>query len=252
MSQTLQALRRHWIELDIDGSPMACYVAKPQDEARAYPAVIVLMEIFGVNNYIRSVTDRLAAQGYVAIAPNYYHRTTGNLELGYTEADITLGRQHKAQTTREGLLVDIRAVLQWLRESEVVSPHERIGCVGFCFGGHVAYIAAGCNEIAATASFYGAGIATASPGGGVPTVTHTPEIKGEVLCLFGERDASIPHEDTVTVERALASAGVRHEVVRYSNVGHGFFCDQRGDYDAAAADDAWHRLLALFERNLSP
>lgn len=251
MTDTI-TLQREWIEITVGGSPMECYRAQPSVDAvkPTWPAVIVLMEIFGVNSHIREVTERIAAQGYGAIAPNYYHRTTRNLELGYTEADVQTGRQHKDATTRQGLLSDIRALITFLREDEKVSSKDRMGCVGFCFGGHAAYIAAGFEEIAATASFYGGGIATFSPGGGAPTVSHTPEIKGEMLCLFGEKDPLIPHADTVTIETALKEAGVRHEVVRYPQTGHGFFCNQRVDYEASAADDAWNRVRALFKRNL--
>jgi len=208
------------------------------------------MEIFGINSHIQEVTERLASKGFVAIAPNYYHRTTPNLNLDYSDRSVAIGRQHKDQTTRAGLLSDLRAVIHALQDDSEVAPKNKIGCIGFCFGGHVAYIAAGMKEIAATAAFYPGGVAVMSPGGGEPTVMHTPEIQGEVLCLFGEQDSLIPHEQTVIVEQALKEAGVRHEVVRYSQVGHGFFCNQREDYDASAADDAWHRVLSLLDRSL--
>lgn len=230
---------------------MSAYMAYPDTEG-PWPAVIVFMEIFGVNSHIRSVTERIAAEGYVAIAPNYYHRTTNNLELGYADRDIAIGRKHKEQTSREGLLVDIRAVIQFLESQKEVSPKERMGCIGFCFGGHVAFIAAGMREITATASFYGAGIATNSPGGGEPTVAHSREIDGEIICLFGENDSSIPHEDTAIIDQALKNAGVTHEIIRYANTGHGFFCDQRDSYDPSAAEDAWLRVKALFHRQLNP
>jgi carboxymethylenebutenolidase len=255
MSQTAnerspQGIHTQWVNIDVNGGKMPAYAAWPDNNNGPWPSVIVFMEIFGVNSHIRSVTERLAAEGYVAIAPNYYHRTTQNLELGYSERDVVLGRQHKEQTTREGLLVDIRATIEFLKQHKDVSPQDRMGCIGFCFGGHVAYIAAGMKEIAATASFYGAGIATRSPGGGAPTITHTNEIEGEILCLFGEEDELIPHEETVTITQALKDARVRHEIIRYANTGHGFFCDQRDSYDPSAAEDAWLRVKALFHRAL--
>jgi carboxymethylenebutenolidase len=246
-----QSLRKKWIDIDVNGSPMQAYLVKPEGEG-PWPAVIVLMEIFGVNRHIRSVTERIAAEGYVAIAPNYYHRTTANLELEYTERDVVTGRKHKEETTREGLLVDLRAVVQLLQECQDVAPKDKIGCVGFCFGGHVAYIAAGLKEIATAICFYPGGVATAAPGGGAPTVTHAREIQGEVLCLFGEEDPLIPHEDTVVIEQALRQAGVKHEIIRYSNTGHGFFCDQRPDYDPSAAEDAWSRVKSLLAKALKP
>jgi carboxymethylenebutenolidase len=247
--RSLESLQKKWIEIDVAGSPMQAYLVKPEGEG-PWPAVIVLMEIFGVNSHIRSVTERIAAEGYVAIAPNYYHRTTSNLELGYSERDVETGRDHKEQTTREGLLVDLRAVIQLLQECQDVSLKDKIGCIGFCFGGHVAYIAASMKEIAASICFYPGGVATTSPGGGEPTVAHTREIQAEVLCLFGEEDPLISHEETVTIEQALRQAGVKHEIIRYSNTGHGFFCDQRPDFDASAAEDAWIRVKSLLNRVL--
>ncbi len=258
MTQSISTVQKQWVTIPIaENSPMEAYLAKPEGEG-PWPAVIVLMEIFGINSHIREVTERIAAEGYVAIAPNYYHRTTQNMNLGYNEQDVEFGRQHKDQTTREGILVDIRATIQFLQDQflpdqpdvPLVSPQEKIGCIGFCFGGHVAYIAAGMNDIAATASFYPGGVAVMSPGGGRATVEHTNEIKGEILCLFGEQDPLIPYDHTVVVENALQKSGVQYEVVRYSNVGHGFFCNQRGDYDPSAAEDAWRRVKELFERVL--
>jgi carboxymethylenebutenolidase len=244
-----RVLKKQWVNVAINGSPMQCYLAQPDGED-AWPAVIVLMEIFGINSHIQEITERIAAEGYVAIAPNYYHRTTENMDLGYTERDVVTGRKHKEATTREGLLVDLRAVIQFLQESKSVTAKEKMGCIGFCFGGHVAFIAAGMKEIAVTASFYPGGIATVSPGGGSPTVTHAREIQGEILCLFGEQDPLISHEDTTLVEKSLKDAGIKHEIIRYSNTGHGFFCNQREDYNASAAEDAWRRVKTLFSRSL--
>ena len=250
MTEAVETLLREWVEIDVPGAgKMQAYRAKSSGTG-PWPAVIVLMEIFGVNSHIRDVAERIAAEGYVAIAPNYYHRTTPNMELGYTEADVATGRSHKEQTTRDGLLADIHAVLNALRDDHDISPKEKVGCIGFCFGGHVAYITAGLDEIAATTSFYGGGIAKLSPGRGPATVTHTKDIQGEMLCLFGETDPLISHEDTVIIENALKNAGIKHEIIRYPNIGHGFFCNQRGDYDPAAAADAWQRVKDLFARNL--
>lgn len=244
-------IQTKWASIDVAGSPIQCYLAKPVQEG-PWPAVIVLMEIFGVNNHIRSVTERIAAEGYVAIAPNYYHRTTDNLELGYTDRDVVIGRKHKDATTRERLLVDIRAVIQFLQECKDVSPKDAMGCLGFCFGGHVAFIAAGMKEIKAVAAFYPGGVANMSPGGGEPTISHAGEIQGDLLCLFGEEDPLISHQDTVIIEQALKDTGVKHEIIRYSNTGHGFFCDQREDFDPSAAEDAWHRVKVLFSKTIVP
>jgi carboxymethylenebutenolidase len=227
---------------------MELYIARPDAEGQ-WPGVLVFMEIFGVNSHIRSVTERIASAGYVAVAMNYYHRTTRNMELGYDEAGVTTGREHKDKTTREGIYADTQAVLAYLKQRPEVKFNDKFATIGFCFGGHVAYLVATMPDIVATASFYGGGIATSSPGHVEPTVNVTPEINGDVLCLFGLRDPLIPEDDMETIEQALIAAGKHHEVVRYPDAGHGFFCDQRDDFLATAAADAWHRVLNLFHRN---
>lgn len=243
-----------WEMLQAGKTDMAAYVARPEGEG-PWPGVIVLMEIFGVNRHIRSVTDRIASQGYVTVAPNYYHRTTEYLELGYTDEAMAEGREHKDLTTAENLMADVRACLDYLKSRPDVAPPDesrkhRFGCVGFCFGGHVAYLAAMLPEVRATASFYGGGIATMTPGGGPPTVSRTGEISGEIIALFGDEDPLVPLSDVETIKTALAENGVNHEVVVYPGTGHGFFCDARESYHPEAAADAWDRVTDLFARNL--
>lgn len=246
MAEAVQTVQTEWVTLEVGSSPMEAYVAKPNGKG-PWPAILVFMEIFGVNGHIRRVTERIAAEGYVAVAINYYHRTTKNLELGYAEADVIEGRKHKEAVTWGGVMEDLWAAFDYLNARPDVSPKHHFGCIGFCFGGHIAYIAATLEQIAVTASFYAGGVATSTPGGGVPTVSHSGSIQGEILCLFGKQDPLIPHEDTVTVEQSLQMAGVTHEVVRY-DAGHGFFCDQRGDYNPQAAQDAWERVKRLFAK----
>ncbi|WP_373531561.1 dienelactone hydrolase family protein [Vampirovibrio sp.] len=238
-----------WVSLDVKGEPMQAYMARPQGEG-PWPAVVVLMEIFGVNAHIQDVTQRIAAEGYVAIAPNYYHRTTQNMELGYTQADATTGFSHKEQTTRAGLLDDLQATIEFLKQQPTVGASHKMGCIGFCFGGHVAFIAATLPEISATAAFYPGGVATSSPGGGEPTVESVGDIHGQMLCLFGMEDPLIPAEDNQRIEQALKAANRRYEVIRYANTGHGFFCNQRADFDPSAAEDAWMRVRTLFSTAL--
>jgi carboxymethylenebutenolidase len=122
--------------------------------------------------------------------------------------------------------------------------------VVFCFGGHVAFLAATLPRMAATASFYGAGIATLTPGGGKPTLTRAGEIKGEIALFFGEKDPLIPKDQVAQIDSELARVGARYEIHTYG-AGHGFFCDHRADFRKEAAEDAWKKTLALFRKNLS-
>ena len=220
------------------------YLAEPTGGG-AYPAIVVIQEIFGVNAHIRQVTERLAQEGYVAIAPAIFQRTAPGFDVGYSEAETKLGRIHKDQTKAKELLSDIRATIAYLETLPAVKKGA-IGAIGFCFGGHVAYLAATLPEIKATASFYGAGIATMTPGGGAPTISQTGEINGTLYTFFGTQDPLIPVEQIDQIEAELQRQQRTHRVFRYP-AGHGFFCDQRSDYSPEAAADAWNQVKALLK-----
>ncbi len=216
--------------------------------AGPFPAILVIQEIFGVNAHIRSVVERLAHLGYVAIAPAIFQRTAPGFEVGYSAAETVLARTYKDLTTATELLSDVQATIAYLQKLPQVIG-DRLGAIGFCFGGHVVYLAATLPEIHATASFYGGGIATMTPGGGPPTITRTPEIQGALYAFFGTEDPLIPLDQIEEIAGALHSQSERHRVFCYP-AGHGFFCDQRDDYNPAAAADAWTQVQALFRENL--
>ena len=220
------------------------YLASPQGKGPFY-GVVVIQEIFGVNDHIRDITRRLAKAGYVAIAPAIYQRQAPGFESGYTEADLKTGREYKNQTKASELLSDIQAAINYLYTLPQVKQ-AGVGCIGFCFGGHVAYLAATLNAVKATASFYGAGITTETPGHGEPTIARTGEINGTIYGFFGLEDELIPNEQVDEIEAALKKHGIKHRIFRYPGAGHGFMCDQRASYSPNAAQDAWQHVLALF------
>lgn len=228
---------------------IAAYLAQPS-AAGKFPAIIVIQEIFGVNSHIREVTERIAKEGYVAIAPAIYQRLAPGFETGYTPEDIKIGRKYKEQTTASELLSDIQATIDYLKTLPFVNQPD-LGCIGFCFGGHVAYLAATLPEIKATASFYGAGIATQTPGGGPPTIDRTAEIKGTLYGFYGIQDASIPSEQVDRIATELEKHDISHLIFRY-NADHGFFCNHRGSYDATAAAESWEQVKHLFQQQLQP
>jgi carboxymethylenebutenolidase len=225
------------------------YLATPKSEG-TFPGVIVIQEIFGVNEHIRDITQRFAKAGYVAIAPAIYQRQAPGFETGYTQQAIEIGREYKNKTKASELLGDIQGAIDYLYSLPQVK-RTGVGCIGFCFGGHVAYLVATLPDIKATASFYGAGITTWSPGNGEPTITRTSDIKGTLYAFFGMEDASIPIEQVDQIEAALQKSNIPHRVFCYQGADHGFFCDQRTSFNQPAADDAWQNVLELFSTTIS-
>ncbi|MDJ0508591.1 MAG: dienelactone hydrolase family protein [Crocosphaera sp.] len=225
------------------------YLAQPQQDGQ-FPAVIVVQEIFGVNDHIRDVTRRFAQAGYIAVAPAIYQRLAPGFETGYTAEAVDIGRKYKNQTKASELLSDIKATIDYLYRLPQVKK-TGIGTIGFCFGGHVVSLVSTLPEIKATASFYGAGIANWKPGEeGQATVECTPDITGKLSAFFGKEDASIPTEQVDIIETALKDNNIPHQVFRYPGAEHGFFCDQRGSYNEEAAKDAWSKVLKLFGTQL--
>jgi len=231
------------------GGTMGGYLARPAD-GELLAAVIVYMEIFGINAHIRDVTERLAGEGYVALAPDYFHRTGPGVEYGYDDEGMAKGMALLSQLRADEMTSDARDAIHFLRDRPDVLG-DRIGCMGFCIGGHMAYLTACETDVSATASFYGGGIAAEKgPGGQASTLSRTPGIKGRILCLFGEQDSLIPQAQVEAIKAALAEHDIHREVVVYPGAEHGFFCDQRPSYRKDAAADAWKRVKELFKQEL--
>ena len=231
-----------------DGTEMGAYLAVPEGGGK-HGAVMVFQEIFGVNAHIRDVTDRVAREGYVAIAIDYHHRAAPDEELEYNEEGMKRGMARIPKLTTDGVEADVKAAMAFLRARS--DTNGKIGCMGFCIGGHVAYLTACATDVSATASFYGGGIAVFGPGGRAPTVTRTGEIKGRVICFFGAKDTMIPPEQVSTIQRALKDHHVRSETVVYPQTGHAFFRDVDARVrDAEAASDAWDRVKKMFAEEL--
>ena len=241
---TVQGIDTKTVKLSQDNLQIQAYLAQPQ-EPGSYPGVVVLQEIFGVNAHIREVTERIAKEGYVAIAPAIFERIAPGFETGYTPEDIETGRNYAMQTKASELLSDVQTAIDYLKSLPQVKK-DGMGCIGFCFGGHVAYLTSTLPDIKATASFYGAGITSRTPGGGAPTLTLTPDIKGTLYAFFGVEDASIPQQQVDTIEAELEKYKIEHRVFRYDGADHGFFCDHRASYNPSSAADAWEQVKQLF------
>ncbi len=237
------------IEIPVDGGAMGGYLARP-DDAERRPAVLVFMEIFGINSHIREVAERIAREGYVALAPDYFHRTGPGVELGYDDDGFAEGFALLNQLKADEMIADARAAISCLQGRDDVKG-DRIGAIGFCIGGHMTYLTACETDVRAAASFYGGGVAAPEgPGGAESTIGRTSRIGGKILCLWGDKDDFIPLEQVEAIRAALKEAGTRHDTVLYAGVEHGFFCDQRGSYDETSAADAWERVKTLFAEEL--
>jgi carboxymethylenebutenolidase len=232
------------------GGKMGGYLARPKSGG-PFSAVLVYMEIFGVNAHIRDVVERVAREGHLALAPDFFHRTGPGVEYGYDPAGFEGGMKLLGALRADEMIADAKAAIAWLRQRPDVRG-DRIGAMGFCIGGHMTYLTACETDVRAAASFYGGGIAApAGPGGAPSTIGRTGRIGGMILCLFGAKDSFIPNDQVEAIRAALAKHGTRHEVVVYPGADHGFFCDQRGTYQKAAADDAWKRVKQLFREELA-
>lgn len=236
------------VSIPVGSQQMPAYLARPASGGK-HPAVIVWMEIFGVNSHIRDVAERIAREGYVVVAPNFFHRTNPTIEVGYDEAGMAAGIAEMQKLDADQMIADAKAAVAWLRARSDVTG--KIGVTGFCIGGHMTYLTAAETDVAAAASFYGGGIAGPQGPGGKPAPIHrTNKIRGRILCLFGGQDSMIPHAQVAAIRSALEEHGIRHEVVVYDAADHGFFCDQRATYHAASAKDAWERVKKLFAAEL--
>jgi carboxymethylenebutenolidase len=231
--------------LDTADGPMAVFEATPDGDARG--AVIVVQEAFGVNGHIRDVTERFAAAGYHAVAPAYFHRAGGGAVEDYTDFSAIFPLFEGLSD--DGIVMDTEATLDHLRAAGFTD--DRIGIVGFCFGGRVTFLASLRWALGAGVGFYGGGIATK---GALPfpsLVDDAAALRTPWLGLYGDEDASIPVADVERLRAVLTAASVDTEVVRYAAAGHGFHCDARADYHEDAARDAWDRALAWFDDHLA-
>ena len=212
-----------------DNFQLGGYRAEPAGVPRA--AVVVIQEIFGVNHHVRAVCDRLASEGYVAVAPAIFDRVAPNFTSGYSPDEIAVARKFVANPDWAAMLRDTQAAIDSLSD---VGP---VGTIGFCLGGSIAYAAATkLSGLSAAIGYYGGAIVRfADDKPMVPTQLH-----------FGEKDAGIPLADVETIRAKRPDV----EIHVYPGAQHGFHCDERASYDKASAEIAWPRSMAFFARHL--
>ncbi len=212
-----------------DGFELGGYRAEPSSPAKA--AMVVIQEIFGVNGHIRSVCDRLAAEGYVAAAPSVFDRIERNFQSGYSPDEIANARKFVADPDWPAMLRDTQAAI------DSVKSAGPVGVIGFCLGGSIAFAAATrLTGLGAAVGYYGGAVVRfADDKPKVPTQLH-----------FGENDQGIPLTDVETIRGKRRDV----EIFVYPGAQHGFNCDARASYDAPSAALAWKRSLDFLAAHL--
>ena len=236
------------VDIETVDGPMATPTSRPAGEG-THPGVVVIMEAFGVNPNIEGIVQRFASEGYVAAAPDLFHRSG---RLRYAPYD-------KLQEMREDLRsggygdasidVDVQATIDYLRSDPNVGA---IGIVGFCLGGRVSMQSAiRASGLSAAAVYYGGFM---FPGDDQPDAFHAlreaESLSIPVMGFFGEDDQNPTPEQAKALGELLTSLGREHTFHFYEGAGHGFFCDDRASHNAAAAADVWEKTLAFFGERL--
>jgi carboxymethylenebutenolidase len=212
-----------------DGFRVAAYRVTPRVKPRG--GLVIVQEIFGVNSHIKKVTDGFAGDGYLAMAPAIFDRAERDFAIGYTPADIERGRGVRAKIPLEDMVKDIRAAVTALKGDGL-----KVGVVGYCLGGTLAWLAATrIDGLACAIGYYGGGIADAA---------HE-QPKCPVLLHFGETDQSIPKEHHQRIRAAHPTLPMH-----IYPAGHGFSCDERGSYHEPSATLARSRTLDFLQRHL--
>jgi dienelactone hydrolase len=236
------------VQIDAEAGAMPAELAEPADGG-PYPAVIVVMEAFGLNDHIKEVGRRVAAEGFVTLCPDVYYRESPRV-TGYDNLPEAL--RLMATLWDDKVVADMEAAIGYLQAQRSVRG-DRIGMTGFCMGGRITFLTA-CRSrnIRAAAPFYGGGIASGEKSAQSP---HVPielasQLTCPVLAFFGSDDAFIPLTDVDRVRSTLSDLGPEHEVIVYDGAPHGFFCNERDSYRPQAAEDAWNRLVRFLHGHL--
>ena len=211
-----------------DGHTLSAYRATPSGKAKG--GVVIAQEIFGINGHIRSVCDGFADDGYEVLAPALFDRVRPGVELDYTDASIQEGRALRGQLKDEDVVRDVDAAVKAL-------DSDRAAVIGYCFGGYVAWVAAGqIDGLSAAVCYYGGGIAG----------KKALQPKCPVQMHFGDRDGSIPLTDIA----AIQTEHPRLPIFVYDGAGHGFCCNERASFDAEGCARARRRTLEFLQANL--
>jgi len=244
----LPGMSTKWLTVSTADGPMQAYLAEP-DGGGPYPGVLVLQEAFGVNAYVRSVAERLADDGYVALAPEVFHRQGKHVEIPYDHMPRVV--ECLGALTNSTLEEDCGAALAALRARTEVNP-QRLGVVGFCMGGFSAILTGLTAAVEAVVAFYPGGLVRTRPNLKLsPLLERLPSLRPATLIQFGGDDAGIPPEDVEAIRQALDRSPGRHEIVVWPGAKHGFHSNDRTPvFHPQVAEQAWHRTLGWLDEVL--
>ncbi len=239
-------VQSEYVDLPLPGPPMRTFVAAPKAEGR-YPGIWCYSDIFQLTPPMARACTRLAGYGFVAAAPEIYRRIEPpGTVIPFDDAGRIRGQQDAQKTPVAHFDADCRAGLDWLSVHPRVA-RGKIGAIGFCIGGHLAFRAAFQPDVVATACYYPTGIHDGKLGQELDagSLARAKEIRGELLMIFGTRDPHVPDAGRETIDRALQSSGVSYKTLLYP-AEHAFTRDEGPRFDPEATDLAFAELLGLF------
>lgn len=232
------AIKTEWVTVGQGAQSFPAFVATPSDVPRG--GVVVVQEIFGVNSHIRSVAERAAAAGYVALAPDLFWRVKPHIELGYTPDDIAQGREVRGKLKDDDVVKDVGLAMGVLANRPAMRG-KKMAVMGFCWGGLISYLSACRLKPAAAVVYYG---------GGIPNyLGEASKIACPMMMHFGDLDKSIPVADVEKIRETMKSKPDT-KVFLYKGAEHGFHCDQRGSYHAEHAKYAWERTVEFLNKTI--
>jgi carboxymethylenebutenolidase len=237
------------VELETPSGPMRCYVFRPAGEGK-YPGVIFYSEIFQVTGPIRRTAAMIAGQGYLVAVPKVYHEMeSAGTVLPYDQAGADQGNAHKYDKELSSYDADARALIEYLLSRE--DCNGRLGAVGICLGGHLAFRAAMNPEIRATMCFYATDIHSGSLGRGKhdDSLARASDIKGELFHIWGRQDPHVPLAGRNLVKARLEEVGANFQWLEL-NAAHAFMRDEGYRYDPALAYHCYGPLFELLHRQL--
>jgi len=237
-----------YADIPLAGSPMRTFVAAPKADGK-YPGIWCYSDIFQLTPPMLRACVRLAGYGFVAAAPEIYRRSEPpGTVIAFDDAGRTRGLADAAKTPVAHFDADCCAGLEWLAKHPKVAS-GKIGAMGFCIGGHLAFRAALQPGVRATVCYYGTGIHDGKLGSDADcgSLTRAGEIRGELLMVFGSTDPHVPAGDRETIDRALRSAGARYNVVLYP-AEHAFMRDEGPRFDPECTDLAFADMIRVFRR----